>query len=75
MKINSLDALETQLGRLAARWRGTDNPDDAMKIVNEYVEILRDMISKGFNQSLDVDAELPDKFLPVEYLNLFKNKR
>ncbi|MBC7869961.1 MAG: hypothetical protein H7Y09_03920 [Chitinophagaceae bacterium] len=38
------DALETRLGRLAARWRGTQDPHEAETIVREYQTILLRMI-------------------------------
>lgn len=66
-----LDALETKLGRLAARWRGTENWDDAAALVRQYQSILRCMVELGYRDSLDPDAELPDALMPEEYLRLF----
>jgi hypothetical protein len=65
-----LDALETKLGHLAARWRGTQDPQEAQTLVRQYQAILRCMIELGYRDSLDVDAELPDEYLPAEYLTL-----
>jgi hypothetical protein len=65
-----LDALETRVGRLAARWRGTQDPQEAEALVQQYQSILLWMIELGYRDSLDVDAELPDEYLPVEYLAL-----
>lgn len=65
-----LDALETRLGHLAARWRGTQNPNEAEAIVRQYQSILLWMIEMGYQDTLDVDAELPDEYLPGEYLAL-----
>lgn len=65
-----LDALESRLGRLAARWRGTENTQEAEAIVQQYQSILLWMIELGYRDSLDVDAELPDEYLPAEYLAL-----
>lgn len=65
-----LDALETKLGHLAARWRGTQDPQEAQTLVRQYQAILRCMIELGYHDSLDVDAELPDEYLPAEYLTL-----
>jgi hypothetical protein len=67
-----LDVLETKLGRLAARWRGTHDPKEADLIVRQYGAILRCMIELGYRVSLDVDAELPDHLMPQEYFDLFK---
>jgi hypothetical protein len=66
-----LDALESKLGRLAARWRGTEDEDEAAALVRQYHSILRCMIELGYRDSLDVDAELPDALMPDEYLALF----
>ncbi|CAG0990974.1 hypothetical protein ANRL2_03186 [Anaerolineae bacterium] len=63
-----LDALETRLGRLAARWRGTQDVQEADVLVQQYQSILLWMIELGYRDSLDVDAELPDEYLPAEYL-------
>lgn len=65
-----LDALESRLGRLAARWRGTEDAQEAEAIVQQYQSILLWMIELGYRDSLDVDAELPDEYLPAEYLAL-----
>jgi hypothetical protein len=65
-----LDALESRLGRLAARWRGTDDAAEAAALVQQYQSILLWMIELGYRGSLDVDAELPDELLPAAYLHL-----
>ena len=65
-----LDALETRVGRLAARWRGTQDRQEAAVLVQQYQSILLWMIELGYHDSLDVDAELPDEYLPAEYLAL-----
>lgn len=68
-----LDALETRLGRLAAKWRGTNEPQEEMALVRQYQAIMRCMIEMGYGESLDADAELPDRLLPQEYFDLFKS--
>ncbi len=68
-----LDALETRLGRLAAKWRGTNDPQEELVLVRQYQAILRCMIEMGYRESLDADAELPDRLLPQEYFDLFKS--
>lgn len=65
-----IDALETKLGRLAARWRGTHDPGESAELVRQYQAVLRCMIELGYRESLDIDAELPDQYLPSEYLML-----
>jgi len=68
-----LDALETRLGRLAAKWRGTNDSQEELALVRQYQAILRCMIEMGYRESLDADAELPDRLLPQEYFDLFKS--
>jgi hypothetical protein len=69
-----LDALETRLGRLAAKWRGTDDAQEELALVRQYQAILRCMIEMGYRESLEnADAELPDRLLPQEYFDLFKS--
>lgn len=70
--VQLLDALETKLGHLAARWRGTENPQEAETVVRQYQSVLRCMVELGWRNSLDVDAELPDEYMPDEYLDLFR---
>lgn len=65
-----LDALETRLGHLAARWRGTQDPHEAETIARQYQSLLLWMIELGYQDALDADAELPDEYLPAEYLAL-----
>jgi hypothetical protein len=64
-----LNILESKLGDLAARWRGTDNSAEAEALVHQYQTILRSLIELGYQRWLDADAELPDEYLPAEYLN------
>jgi hypothetical protein len=59
---------ELELGRLAYAWRS--NPHDAL--VAQYQNTLRRMIRSGFDQPLDIDAELPDRLMPEEYLKLHR---
>jgi hypothetical protein len=68
-----LKAMEVSLSDLAALWRGNKNTPQADQIVRHYHAILRCMIELGHREPLDVDAELPKRLLPAEYLNLFKS--
>jgi hypothetical protein len=68
--VELLNAMESKLGRLAARWRGTNNPQEAQTLVNQYQALLRCMVELGYQDALDVDAELPDEYMPAEYLAL-----
>jgi hypothetical protein len=63
--------MEMSLSQLAMHWRSSDNDENAREIVQNYQAILRCMIALGFEQSLLVEAELPDDLMPQEYLDLF----
>ncbi len=69
-----LNVMERQVSRLAALWRGMkdQNAERAEQIVREYHAILKCMIELGFKQELYVDAELPERLMPNEYLDLFR---
>lgn len=66
-----LDELENQLNDLAPRWRGAETEELSNQIAAEYAAVLIKMVNGGFNQSLDMDAELPERLMPKEYLDLF----
>jgi hypothetical protein len=65
-----LDPLETCVGRLAARWRVTQDPQEAEALIQQYQSILLWMIELGYRDALDADAELPNDYLPAAYLAL-----
>ena len=64
--------MEISLSQLAMHWRSSDSSEEAREIVQNYQAILRCMIALGFEQSLIVEAELPDELMPEEYLSLFE---
>lgn len=66
-----LNEMERSLSILAARWRSRQYTNEADLIVQQYQAILRCMVELGFRSSLDVDAELPDEYMPSEYVDLF----
>jgi signal transduction histidine kinase len=61
--------LETELGLLAARWRGATDPQEAERIVHHYQILLRSMFALGYQNWLDVESELPDRYMPEEYIS------
>ncbi|MEP7291889.1 MAG: hypothetical protein ABI835_08895 [Chloroflexota bacterium] len=64
-----LDELEIELSRLASSWRDADDPQAGDALVHQYQQTLRSMILLGFRKWLDADAELPDEYMPPEYLS------
>jgi hypothetical protein len=67
-----IQALELKLSDLAALWRGNRTSPRAETVVRQYQSVLRYMIELGFHEPLDADSELPNRLMPSEYLNLFK---
>ncbi len=59
-----LNRLESYLGELAARWRGTWDQE----IVKEYHAILAQLYALGWDGRLDIESELLDRLMPEEYL-------
>lgn len=59
-----LRQLESYLGELAARWRGTYRED----IVQEYHATMSLLYELGWDAILDVESELPDELMPEQYL-------
>jgi hypothetical protein len=68
-----LTEMERSLSTLAARWRSRQQTTEAESIVHQYQAILRCMIELGYQDSLDVESELPDELMPQEYFDLFKH--
>jgi hypothetical protein len=66
-----LKTLEHKLSDLAAFWRANKNTPEAETIVRQYHAVLHCMIELGFHAPLDVDSELPRRFMPPEYFALF----
>ena len=64
-----LDSLEIELARLAARWRGTDDPQVAAELVDQYQRTLRAMLLLGYHQWLDMEFELPERYMPDDYVS------
>ena len=63
--------LQKRLGTLAAEFRGTvqDKSDERQKsILNEYHETMDTLYKLGWDDILDFTAELPDYYMPEEYL-------
>ena len=67
-----LKHMEASLSTLAMYWRGSNDDAEAEQIVQNYQALLRCMIALGFHQSLLVEAELPDEYMPQEYFELFE---
>jgi hypothetical protein len=63
-----LEQMEKKLSELAYYWRSSQET----QLAQQYQAILRCMIELGFDAPLDIDAELPDRLMPQEYLDLHR---
>jgi hypothetical protein len=63
-----LRRLEFRLGDLAGMWR-TSYGDTAKQtaIIKEYHDVMERLYSLGWDSGLDLESELPDKYMPEEY--------
>jgi hypothetical protein len=57
--------LISRLSELAMEWRG--QPENRNRLKEEYHLTMGKLFSLGWNETLDVDCELPDKDMPEEY--------
>lgn len=64
----TLDQYEHTPGQLASNWRATRNDG----IVREYQLLLEQYMRHYPSALLDIDALLPERFLPAEYLERTK---
>ncbi len=60
--------LETQLGRLAMRWRAVGTPELQAEIAREYHAAVRRLYELGWDDVIGVDSQLPEESMPSEYL-------
>lgn len=65
-----LRRLELVLGYLAAKWRTTWD----ISVVQEYQQVFKQLYELGWDGVLDLQSELPDEFMPEEYLGRFKSE-
>ncbi|MDM8561296.1 hypothetical protein [Candidatus Parabeggiatoa sp. HSG14] len=67
------DHILSTLAHLAARWRGlSENSRVNPEIVSHYNKLLCFLIDTGWDDGLALEEELPDEFMPKEYLELSK---
>lgn len=59
-----LNRLETHLGNLAALWRSTWD----QSVVDEYHATMAHLYELGWDGRLDIESELPDRLMPIDYL-------
>jgi hypothetical protein len=52
------------LGDIAAQWRESKNP----RFIKEYHDTYHQLRGLGWSGMLDIEAELPDEYMPRDYL-------
>ena len=62
------DKLMSELAFLAGKWRRTKEDT----LVERYQTILRALVFIGYSDELPLELELPEKLMPVEYLDQFE---
>jgi hypothetical protein len=56
------------LGDIAERWRETQRP----RYIKEYHDAYHQLRSLGWSGTLDIEAELPDEYMPKDYVERFR---
>lgn len=66
-----IDRLQSDLGRLAERYRSL--PENSIlndKVIEDYQDLYRELVRvNGKIIALDPDSELPDRLMPKEYVD------
>jgi hypothetical protein len=62
---SEIEALESQLGRIAGTWRETE---DSI-YVKQYHDIYHKLVSLGWDGRIGVEAELPYELMPQDYVD------
>jgi hypothetical protein len=55
------------LADIAERWRETQNA----RYIKEYHDAYHQLRSLGWSGTLDIEAELPDEYMPKDYIERF----
>ena len=63
----SFDVLMHELGCLAGAWRKTKNQE----YVQKYQILCRALLEMGWKDELDLEALLPDQWMPQEYFERY----
>lgn len=63
----TFDRIMDELGWLAGAWRETKDET----YVTKYQVLLRALLEMGWDDELDFELLLPERFMPDEYLNRY----
>lgn len=64
---DTIHLLQDKLIAFLSQWRRTGDEE----ALHHYQSVLRCMVELGLTRELSIDMELPDRYLPKEYLELF----
>ena len=70
--------LGAALGRLGEQWesfRRAKQFDDADIVLKHYHNLVRYMMSTGWRGSLPPETDLPEEFMPSDYLEMIRELR
>lgn len=62
---------QKRLTQLAGAWYSTNDPSAKLRIVKEYHDTYHNLRKLGWNGPLDIEVELPDEFMPQDYLDRY----
>jgi hypothetical protein len=69
-----IERLTIKLGLLAKQWniaKESDKPEELEELTHTYTHMLKSLMALGYDKWLNLDAELPDEYMPEEYLNRY----
>jgi len=73
-----LRSLQAYLGTLAGMWRHARRTNDHQRqheLVQAYHATLARLYELGWDDGLDIDAELPDRLMPEEYFHRAEQRK
>jgi hypothetical protein len=73
-----MSQLQAYLGTLAGMWRNAKRKgkvERQAEIVQEYHETMAQLYALGWDDALDIDAELPYELMPEEYFQRAEKRR
>jgi len=62
----TVNLLLNRISELAMLWRG--QPENRKAIESEYHETYKKLRTLGWDDTFDIDCELPDEHMPKEYI-------
>lgn len=67
----TIAVLEIRLCAFAGAFRGSSDLSEQERIVHEYHAVMNKLYFLGWNGGIDLECELPEEFMPEEYLQRY----